>query len=144
MYHFFSWNKKNRTFIPGRRIIYCTILSSANNFWVYHSAYAVREATERSKKPPFSAEMAIQGHSSSLFLTTPSPKLFSSSSLKKTPFLGSPFSASFSLSKPYFQSQSLRRTNWAPAVRCQNKTAVHIPLDQRWMFEESEVNGPVS
>ncbi|KAI5662291.1 hypothetical protein M9H77_21614 [Catharanthus roseus] len=82
--------------------------------------------------------MAIQCSSSSLFLASPSPKPFSSSSLKKTPFLGFSVSASFPSSKP----ATLIRTNWAPAVRCQSQASVHIPVDQRWMFEESEINGP--
>ena len=29
------------------------------------------------------------------------------------------------------------------AVKCSKDLSV-VPLDQRWMFEESEVNGPVS
>ncbi|KAL3503076.1 hypothetical protein ACH5RR_037525 [Cinchona calisaya] len=80
----------------------------------------------------------LQCSSSSLFLTTSSQTPFSSSSLKKTPFLGfSVFSASSS-SKPQF------RTNSTAPVLCKSKdsAAVHIPVDQRWMFEESEINGP--
>lgn len=86
--------------------------------------------------------MAIQCYSSSLFFITPSSKPFSSSFLKKTPVLGFPLSASFTSSKQFFQSPFLLRPNWAQAVCCQTKATLHIPLDQRWMFEESEANGP--
>ncbi|CAI9088871.1 OLC1v1023319C1 [Oldenlandia corymbosa var. corymbosa] len=86
--------------------------------------------------------MAIQC-SSSLFLTSSSQVPFSSSSLKKSPFLGFSFSTTSSSSRPSFLSPSLVRTNSTVPVRCQSqKSDVHIPVDQRWMFEDSEIGGP--
>ncbi|XP_027170266.1 50S ribosomal protein L13, chloroplastic-like [Coffea eugenioides] len=87
--------------------------------------------------------MAIQCSTSSLFLSSSSPVAFSSSSsssssVKKSPFLGFSISAALSSTRP-----SLIRTKPNALVRCQSKdAAVHIPVDQRWMFEESEINGP--
>ncbi|WKA11913.1 hypothetical protein VitviT2T_029364 [Vitis vinifera] len=78
--------------------------------------------------------MAITFASSSVMLPSPSPSPKPSfGSLKKTtPFLG--FSISAANPKPSFPRQSFR-------VNCQDKAAV-VPLDQRWMFEQSEVSGP--
>lgn len=81
--------------------------------------------------------MALHYSSSSLMFTSPSPKSFSSSP-NKTPFLGFSMPA---LSKPSFQSSPLSRSNPTTQIRCQDKAA-RIPLDQRWMFEESEIDGP--
>ena len=82
-----------------------------------------------------SSTMAITFASSSVMLPSPSPSPKPSfGSLKKTtPFLG--FSISAANPKPSFPRQSFR-------VNCQDKAAV-VPLDQRWMFEQSEVSGPV-
>ncbi|XP_060209239.1 large ribosomal subunit protein uL13c-like isoform X2 [Lycium barbarum] len=66
--------------------------------------------------------------SSSLIFTSPN----------KTSFLGFSMAA---LSKPSFQSFPLSRINRTTQIRCQDKAA-YIPLDQRWMFEESEIDGP--
>ncbi|CAN4096953.1 unnamed protein product [Withania somnifera] len=81
--------------------------------------------------------MAMHCSSSSLMFTCSSPKSFSSS-LNKTPFLGFSMAA---IAKPSFQSSPLSRINPTTQIRCQDKAA-YIPLDQRWMFEESEINGP--
>ncbi|OIT27795.1 PREDICTED: 50S ribosomal protein L13, chloroplastic [Nicotiana attenuata] len=82
--------------------------------------------------------MATHCSSSSLMFTSTSPKSFSSST-KKTPFLGFSMAA---LSKPSFQLSPLAKTNRTAQIRCQDKAAAYIPLDQRWMFEESEIDGP--
>lgn len=66
--------------------------------------------------------------------TSPSPKSLSSSP-NKTPFLG------FSMAAPSFQSLALSRINRTTQIRSQDKAA-YIALDQRWMFEESEIDGP--
>ncbi|KAL6314267.1 hypothetical protein AAG906_016468 [Vitis piasezkii] len=76
--------------------------------------------------------MAITFASSSVMLPSPSPKPSFGSLKKTTPFLG--FSISAANPKPSFPRQSFR-------VNCQDKAAV-VPLDQRWMFEQSEVSGP--
>ncbi|KAK4752964.1 hypothetical protein SAY87_021762 [Trapa incisa] len=62
----------------------------------------------------------------------PSPA-FSTKSIIRTKFLG----ISFGLTKP-IAAVSNRRSFQA---RCQKDLAV-VPLDQRWMFEESEADGP--
>ena len=80
-----------------------------------------------------SSTMAITFASSSVMLPSPSPKPSFGSLKKTTPFLG--FSISAANPKPSFPRQSFR-------VNCQDKAAV-VPLDQRWMFEQSEVSGPV-
>ncbi|KAB1216382.1 50S ribosomal protein L13, chloroplastic [Morella rubra] len=56
----------------------------------------------------------------------------------KNPFLG----FSFALSKPSIGTSLLASNNTKRSfqVRCQDLSLV--PRDQRWMFEESEVNGP--
>ncbi|XP_050219572.1 50S ribosomal protein L13, chloroplastic [Mercurialis annua] len=66
-------------------------------------------------------------------VSAPSSLQLSSSTLHK-PFNSTPFAAAISFPK------STRNC----VVRSQNekKTIPHIPLDQRWMFEESELNGP--
>lgn len=84
--------------------------------------------------------MATHCSSSSLMFASTSPKSFSSSP-KKTPFLGFSMAA---LSKPSFQLSPLAKTNRTAQIRCQDKAAAYIPLDQRWMFEESEIDGPVN
>ncbi|MCD7464521.1 Plastid ribosomal protein L13 [Datura stramonium] len=81
--------------------------------------------------------MAVHCSSSSLMFTSPSPKSFSSSP-KKTPFLGFSMAA---LSKPSFQSLPLARISRTTQIRCQDKAA-YIPVDQQWMFEESDIDGP--
>ena len=77
--------------------------------------------------------MAITFASSSVMFSSPSPKPSFGSLTKTTPFLGC--SISVANPKPSCSRQSFR-------VNCQEKALV-VPLDQRWMFEESEVNGPV-
>ncbi|PHT51673.1 50S ribosomal protein L13, chloroplastic [Capsicum baccatum] len=82
--------------------------------------------------------MAVHCCSSSfLMFTSPSPKSLCSSS-NKTPFLGS---STVALSRPSFQSLPLSRINRTTRICCQDKAA-YVPLDQRWMFEESEIDGP--
>ncbi|KAJ9671337.1 hypothetical protein PVL29_025167 [Vitis rotundifolia] len=76
--------------------------------------------------------MAITFASSSVMLPSPSPKPSFGSLKKTTPFLG--FSISAANPKPSFPRRSFR-------VNCQDKAAV-VPLEQRWMFEQSEVSGP--
>lgn len=66
--------------------------------------------------------------------TSPSPAL-SMKSAVPTKFLGT----SFGLTEPIAVMNSKRSFQ----VRCQKDLSV-VPLDQRWMFEESEVNGPVT
>lgn len=79
--------------------------------------------------------MAVQCASSSVIFASHSPSKSLSSSHNKTLFLG------FSLvSKP---SIVVANTHRATQIRCQEKTADLIPLEQRWMFEESDFNGPV-
>ena len=58
----------------------------------------------------------------------------SSSGVIKNPFVGFPLS----LSKPSIRRISFPRFQ----VRCQDLSL--IPKDQRWMFEDSEANGPVT
>ncbi|KAK6774784.1 hypothetical protein RDI58_030023 [Solanum bulbocastanum] len=65
----------------------------------------------------------------SLMLTCPSPKSLSN----KTAFLGLSMAAPSSL--------PLSRNNRTSRIGYQDKAA-YIPLDQRWMFEESEIDGP--
>lgn len=65
----------------------------------------------------------------SLMFSCPSPKSLSN----KTPFLG------FSMAAP--SSLTFSGNNRTAQIRCQDKAA-YIPLDQRWMFEESEIDGP--
>ena len=77
--------------------------------------------------------MAMAYASSSVMLTSPSPKPYCAS-LNKTPVLGFPVAASSS--KPSV------RTSRTLQIRCQDK-AVVVPLDQRWMFDETEARGPV-
>lgn len=83
--------------------------------------------------------MAITFASSTVMFSSPFPSPSPSpnpsfESLKKTtPFLG--FSISAANPKPSCPRLSFR-------VNCQDK-ASFVPLDQRWMFEQSEVNGPV-
>ncbi|CAI9784293.1 unnamed protein product [Fraxinus pennsylvanica] len=72
--------------------------------------------------------------SSSLLLTESSQKPFSSS-LKKSPFLG------FSLAATSKPSISVLRANRTTKISCQDKT-VSVPVDQRWMFEDTGFNGP--
>nr|XP_004244291.1 50S ribosomal protein L13, chloroplastic [Solanum lycopersicum] len=76
--------------------------------------------------------MAVQCSSSVIFASH-SPAKTLSSSQNKTLFLG--FSIS---SKP---SVVVAKTHRATQISCQEKTAL-VPLEQRWMFEESEINGP--
>ncbi|GFZ05066.1 ribosomal protein L13 family protein [Actinidia rufa] len=76
--------------------------------------------------------MAMAYASSSVILTSPSPKPYCAS-LNKTPVLGFPVAASSS--KPSV------RTSRTLQIRCQEK-AVVVPLDQRWMFDETEARGP--
>ncbi|CAN4104278.1 unnamed protein product [Withania somnifera] len=77
--------------------------------------------------------MAVQCTSSSVIFASHSPANCFSSSHNKTFFFG------FSLtSKPSIIGA---KTHRATQIRCQEKTAL-IPLEQRWMFEESEINGP--
>ncbi|KAK4714648.1 hypothetical protein R3W88_020555 [Solanum pinnatisectum] len=77
--------------------------------------------------------MAVQCSSSSVMLASHSPAKTFSSSPNKTLFLG--FSIS---SKP---SIVVAKTHRATQICCQEKTAL-VPLEQRWMFEDSEINGP--
>ncbi|KAL2496552.1 50S ribosomal protein L13 [Forsythia ovata] len=79
--------------------------------------------------------MAVQCAASSSILLTESPQKPFSSSLKKTPFLG------FSLAAASKPSISVLRTNRTSRIMCQDK-AVSVPVDQRWMFEDTEFNGP--
>ncbi|KAH0707165.1 hypothetical protein KY289_012241 [Solanum tuberosum] len=72
--------------------------------------------------------MAVH-YCSSLMLTCPSPKSLSN----KTPFLGLSMAAPSSL--------PLSRKSRTSRIGYQDKAA-YIPLDQRWMFEESEIDGP--
>ncbi|XP_059661401.1 large ribosomal subunit protein uL13c [Cornus florida] len=81
--------------------------------------------------------MAIPCASSTAVMASPSPKPLCLSA-NKTPFLGFSVAAS---SKPFIRTTSLVSTNRTFQIRCQDKAAV-IPLDQRWMFEESEIGGP--
>ncbi|GAA0165784.1 ribosomal protein [Lithospermum erythrorhizon] len=74
--------------------------------------------------------MALQCVSSSVFLTSPSPKPFSSS-LKKTPFVGFSVPTSSNLSLKIIKNQSTS-----------DDAATVVPVDQRWMFEGDELNGP--
>ncbi|CAI9757112.1 unnamed protein product [Fraxinus pennsylvanica] len=78
--------------------------------------------------------IAVQcASSSSLLLTESSQKPFSSS-LKKTPFLGFSLAAT---SKPSISVLKANRTK----ICCQDKT-VSVPVDQRWMFEDTGFKGP--
>ncbi|KAL3364391.1 hypothetical protein AABB24_013246 [Solanum stoloniferum] len=77
--------------------------------------------------------MAVQCSSSSVIFASHSPAKTFSSSPNKTLFLG--FSIS---SKP---SIVVAKTHRATQICCQEKTAL-VPLEQRWMFEDSEINGP--
>ncbi|KAA8526739.1 hypothetical protein F0562_009032 [Nyssa sinensis] len=80
--------------------------------------------------------MALPCASSSSIMASPSPKPYRVS-LKKTPFLG--FSVTESL-KSSIRTPPLINTNRTFQIRCQDRAV--IPLEQRWMFEESEIGGP--
>ncbi|KAA8524034.1 hypothetical protein F0562_010535 [Nyssa sinensis] len=73
---------------------------------------------------------------SAAIMASPSPKPYCVS-LQKTPFLGFSVAAS---SKAYIRTSSLISTNRKFQIRCQDRAV--IPLEQRWMFEESEIKGP--
>ncbi|XP_060188819.1 large ribosomal subunit protein uL13c [Lycium barbarum] len=78
--------------------------------------------------------MAVHCSSSSVIFASHSPPKSFSSSHNKTLFLG------FSLaSKPSVVPNKTPKA--ATQIRCQEKTP-HIPLEQRWMFEGSEIDGP--
>ncbi|KAM7503891.1 hypothetical protein LguiB_002795 [Lonicera macranthoides] len=85
--------------------------------------------------------MAISSYASSSFmLTSPSTKPYLSSSLNnKIPFLGFPVAAS---SKTRIHDSPNSRTNPTFQIRCVNKAASVIPVDQRWMFEDTDFKGP--
>lgn len=86
--------------------------------------------------------MAILSASSSLSLlssSSSSPTPFNSS---KSAFVG--FSVGFSktsLKVRAFSGENGRKEGTALRVRCEKPP--HVPVDQRWMFEQHEVNGPV-
>ncbi|KAF5728242.1 50S ribosomal protein L13 chloroplastic [Tripterygium wilfordii] len=87
--------------------------------------------------------------SSSLMLSSSSPSTscslppnpFLSSLKKSTPFFGIALASSRPSVRPAFSFSTASNRNFQ-AVRSKAEAVVHIPLDQRWMFEESEVNGP--
>ncbi|KAK6946609.1 Ribosomal protein L13 [Dillenia turbinata] len=87
--------------------------------------------------------MAIACASSSMVLSCSSqnPKL---SALKKIPFLG--LSVSLSSSSPSLSvAAKTPITTKTLQISCKEEdkpAAIHIPLDQRWMFEQFEANGP--
>eukprot|EP00258_Populus_trichocarpa_P009870 XP_002316846.3 50S ribosomal protein L13, chloroplastic isoform X1 [Populus trichocarpa] len=78
---------------------------------------------------------------SSSFTTSTKPS--SSYSTKNgTSISPSPFVVGFSFSQSWFSLSNSRR---GFEVRCEKKdksVATRVPLDQRWLFEESEINGP--
>ncbi|CAK9170971.1 unnamed protein product [Ilex paraguariensis] len=80
--------------------------------------------------------MAIPYASSSIMYVSQSPKPFSTS-VKKSPFLGLPVAAS---SNPSILPRPVITANRTFQIRCQDK--VVVSLEQRWMFEESEFEGP--
>ncbi|KAL7216646.1 hypothetical protein ACSBR1_028558 [Camellia fascicularis] len=80
--------------------------------------------------------MAMAYASSLVMFTSPSPKPYYAS-LQKTQFLGFPVAAS---SKPSIRPTSLITTNRTFRIRCQDQAVV--PLEQRWMFDESVAKGP--
>ncbi|XAR68189.1 hypothetical protein NMG60_11003234 [Bertholletia excelsa] len=99
-----------------------------------HWSAREREINEGSCGRETKLAMACAASSIMFSATSPKPYCFS---LKSTPFLGFPVAAS---SKPSFRGKSLVSTNRTFQIRCQERAVV--PLEQRWMFEQSEVNGP--
>lgn len=82
--------------------------------------------------------MAIASASSAVILSAHSPHKcsFASPNNSCTPFLGFSFAAK--AAKPVIRTPSL--ANRTTQIRCQDLSVV--PKDQRWMFEESEIDGP--
>lgn len=83
--------------------------------------------------------MAIAYASSLVTFSAHSPHKFSFASPNNscTPFLGFSFAAI--AAKPIIRTPSL--ANHTRQIRCQDLSVV--AKDQRWMFEESEIDGPV-
>ncbi|KAL6975578.1 60S ribosomal protein L13 [Sarracenia purpurea var. burkii] len=79
--------------------------------------------------------MAMHYASSPVMFEYPSPKPCRAFP-KTTPFFGFPIAAS---SEPSIRTTSLISANRTFKIRCQER--VVVPLDQRWMFEGSEIKG---
>ncbi|XP_010273471.1 PREDICTED: 50S ribosomal protein L13, chloroplastic-like [Nelumbo nucifera] len=81
--------------------------------------------------------MAVAHTAPSAFLSIPPQKLSSFAS-PKTPFLGFPVAVA---PKPFVQARALTLAKPTPnQIRCQGDAV--IPKEQKWMFDESNINGP--
>nr|XP_010916493.1 50S ribosomal protein L13, chloroplastic [Elaeis guineensis] len=77
---------------------------------------------------------AVRSHSN------PSLSSPTAAALPKTPFLA-PSNLAFAVAKPSIRIASLPSRNRLQ-VRCQEKQVAVVTRENRWMYEESEINGP--
>ena len=104
------------------------------------------------KPKPINTTMAILSAPSCSYMATSSSSLSLSSSSSTRPSIVSPFNSSKSpfvgfsvaLSKIRpLKAQTFNGGNGRRGLRVRCEDAPHVPVDQRWLFEQSEVDGPV-
>lgn len=83
--------------------------------------------------------MAIPYASTSLMFASQSPSKHCP--LKQTPFLGFSVAVKPCISLNKINNNNNRRFS---QIRCQDQATALVPLEQRWMFDESEIKGRVT